>query len=108
MAPELAPGDLPLTQGFEADLAALGLQSFFALVPPIYPPAVPIAGETFDPNEAIVALNARLQQAFPSPGPIDFYSGMQPADYRPDGLHLADAGQRKRMQAAWPVLFGAP
>ena len=73
--------------------------AFVALAPPIYSPQP-------DHRAAIEGLNAALRHAFPPVPIVDFWTGMTPADYDPDGLHLNDAGQRKRAEAALRALRG--
>jgi lysophospholipase L1-like esterase len=93
-------------QGAAGTVAATGRQSFFALTPPIYPPADHIPGEIFDLNGAIVALNEQLTAELPAASILDFWSDMLVPDYDADGLHFSVSGEEKRVRAAARTLIG--
>jgi lysophospholipase L1-like esterase len=79
-------------------IEATGARCLIALTPPTHPPQ-PAAG-----NDAIRDLNTRLQAAFPG-DIVDFWSGMTPADYKEDGLHVNVAGHAKRAASARDALL---
>ena len=55
-------------------------------------------------NERIRELNARLRETFPA-DIVDFWSGMSPAEFTSDGIHVNDAGHAKRAAAARQALL---
>jgi lysophospholipase L1-like esterase len=76
-----------------------GVDVFVALTPPVQPANGEINGK-------IVELNELLAERFRSSRLIDFWSGMQPADYL-DNVHLGASGHAKRATAAVNALAAA-
>lgn len=76
--------------------ARTNAEVFIATIPPVFPPH-PAYEERM---EHIRAANALLAQRVPANRLIDFFSDMRQEDFKPDGLHINDAGQRKRAAAA--------
>jgi lysophospholipase L1-like esterase len=82
----------------KAKIERSGARCLIALTAPTHPPQPP------ELNDAIRALNARLQTAFPG-DTVDFWSGMTPAEFKPDGLHVNVAGHAKRAAVAREALL---
>jgi lysophospholipase L1-like esterase len=82
----------------KAKIERTGARCLIALTPPTQPPQSPTL------NEPTRDLNARLRAAFPA-DIVDFWSGMTPAEFKPDGLHVNEAGHAKRAAAAREALL---
>jgi lysophospholipase L1-like esterase len=77
-----------------------GAVVYLALTPPVLPP---------DPDAERIArevtrLNLMLRETWPSSRLLDFHTGFGPGDFESDGVHVSDAGQRKRAAVARRIL----
>jgi len=85
-----------------ARIALDGREALVALVPPFLPPNTNRPRHPLD--DRIDALNERLRREFRSAQIVDFASGMEPADYFADGVHIRPGGQLKHAEAARAAL----
>lgn len=94
------PKILQVTRQYHRRLTNAGITVYIATVPPIFNP-----DGSLSPHDAqIRLLNKRIRGSWPKRH-IEFYTGITPADFLPDGMHFNTAGQTKRALAAAAALL---
>jgi lysophospholipase L1-like esterase len=104
--------DVVLGCTVEATLAALhalartieasGAVPLIALGPPILPPGTSATVTGW--NAKLDEINARVRAEFPARQLVDFASGLGPADFMMDGIHVSGDVQARRAEAARATL----